>query len=264
MALHKRYTTVAYDSSNLSILSAKSIGAPEPISATSVGEVAENLTRFFSHAFSPIPKTTNSNPSTNLYTAATTFCADWVLRSALRTHHDSHRDYGSNAHSLLQNFLAAPVQYSTAVWQAASFDTLPADLKTTASPSTSAYRAFGSTWTLVVFAVEAGLPILWALAVLAMLVLWCPEYPTGSKFPDIDIVAKCRASAGRTGKSPHLGVQIRDLESLAKQRGMGKETLGDVRVHFDGEKLYILRECRSRNMKRLNVSYYYFLRRGAN
>jgi hypothetical protein len=236
--LHKRYATVAYDRTNFSILAIESIKDPEPTPPASVAEVVANLTHTFSIAFSSIPTSLNtSDPDFPTYAA--TFIAQYDIGWALRLYQDLYRNYPGGPISVLQSFLTVPIQFSTTAWQAADFDSLPSDLKTTASLSSPAYRALGKLWMLIVFAVGAGVLILWAVACLMWVAIWGPLCPNASRYPEIDIVAKSRIPGTYGSGSRQDESRAADFGTLARQSGMGNGESSHVRAFFKEKRLFV-------------------------
>lgn len=235
--LHKRYSTVIFDRSNLSIISVASISEPIPPTELSTMEAVKNLTHIFNIIFQPVPSILNTSDP-NFPTYNTAYSAQYILGWVLRLYQDDFRNYPGGPIAVLQGFLTVPFQFSTTAWQWASFGTLPSDLKTTALLVSPEQRALGNLWTLIVFAAVAGVLILWAVTILTWVFIWGPNCPNLSNWPEIDILAK--ASIARTGgRIETTDDHISNLEFMARQGGMGNGTSKEVRAYFKGKRLFV-------------------------
>jgi hypothetical protein len=131
------------------------------------------------------------------------------------------------------------MQFSTTAWQYASFETLPSDLTTKASPASPANRVLGKLWVLIVYTSGVGFLIVWSVVVLIWIAIWGPLYPNSSRFPEIDIVARCRIPSS-TDRGPGVEDEAAlDLEAHVRQNGMGNGTSRDFRARFKDSRLYV-------------------------
>ena len=128
----------------------------------------------------------------NFPTEAGTFCVEWDLGWALRLYEDDYKNYAGGPLSVLQAFLTVPIQFSTTGWQAVSWDTLPQDLYTTASFATSAPRALGRPWVIIVFSAGVGLIELLALSMLLSVIIRERLFPQDLNWSMVDDHARRR------------------------------------------------------------------------
>jgi hypothetical protein len=187
MSLFKRYATIAYDSNNFSIISIESISAPVSIPVNK-----SDYETFFSIVLAPIPQQLNSSDPT-FQDSVTSYTEQFGLGWILRTYHDELPAL-RNQINLLRGFLAIPIQFSTGAWHLISSETLPLDLKTTASQSRVAYRAMIQAWTVIIFGVMSFFLILWSTACLIWIHFRGPDTPDASFFPEMDIIYQCHDS----------------------------------------------------------------------
>ena len=235
--MHKRYSTVAYDRTNLSIISIESISDPIPLTEISTTEAVQNLTHIFSLTFSSIPSSFNTSDP-NFPTYDTAFSVEYIIGWVLRLYQDDFKNYPGGPLAVLQAFLTVPFQFSTTAWQWANWATLPSDLKTTASLASPEDRALGNLWMLVVFTAVAGILIFWATVILTWVYIWGSDCPNTSKYPELDIVAKARMAGKDSGDIVEY-VAVPDLEGLARRSGMGNGISSNVRAHFGGQRLFV-------------------------
>jgi hypothetical protein len=238
MAIHKRYTTTAYDLTNFSILDIQSISAPEPMTPDFIEATVGNLTYLWSLIFSPIPRTFNTSDP-NLPTDTGSFTDYWDLSWALRLYQDDFPNYPGGPLDVLKSFLTIPIQFSTTAWEAASFDTLPTDLQTTARFSTSSQRALGKLWVLIVFTSCAGTLILFSVVTLIWIILFGPMTPNSSRWPEVDTIARSTIPRRRDDDIEANYVGVLGLQSFARQKGMGNGTSSTVRTGFQDTRLFV-------------------------
>jgi hypothetical protein len=238
MVIHKRYTTTAYSLTNFSILDIQTISAPETMTPDFIENTVGNLTYLWSLIFSPIPRAFNtSDPNFPTYTGS--FTNYWDLSWALRLYQDDFPNYPGGPLDVLKGFLTIPIQFSTTAWQAVSFDTLPADLQTIARFSTSSERALGKLWVLIGFTSIAGSLILFSIATLIWTILFGPTTPNSSKWPDVDTLARSTIPRRWDDDIEANYVGVPDLQSFARQKGMGNGTSSTVRTGFQETRLFV-------------------------
>jgi hypothetical protein len=238
MVIHKRYTTTAYSLTNFSILDIQSISAPEPMPPDFAGEIVGNLTYLWSLIFSPIPPTFNTS-DTNFTTYTGSFSNYWDLSWALRLYQDDFPNYPGGPLDVMKGFLTIPIQFSTTAWQFASFDTLPADLQTTARFSTSSQRALGKLWVLIVFTSCAGILILFSVVTLMWIILFGPMTPNSSRWPEVDKLVRSSIPRRWNDDIEANNVGVHDLQSFARQNGMGNGTSSIVRAGLQEARLFL-------------------------
>src|SRR5277367_886335 len=103
--IFKRYSTVAYDRRNLSILRVESISDPEPVEIN-----ASDLHRVFSFILSP---GSNAISDDTELTNVLLFQIGWGLRLS----QDDFPDDKDSPLNFLRGFLTIPIQFSTVAWQ---------------------------------------------------------------------------------------------------------------------------------------------------
>ena len=174
------------------------------------------------------------------------YSIQWDIGFALRLYQDDFRTYTLGPLSVLQGFLIVAMQFSTTAWQFASFDTLPADLTTKASPASLADRALGKLWVLIVFTSGVGSLVIWAVAALLWIAIWGPICPNSTRFPEIDIVARSRIPRSNDSNTNMVNGAVNgavtltpDLETLVRQNGMANGTSKDFKARFVGIRLYV-------------------------
>jgi len=238
MVINKRYTTTAYSLANFSILDIQWISAPEPMTPEFNDAIVGNLTYLWSLIFSPIPRTFNtSDPDFPTYTGS--FTNYWDLSWALRLYEDDFPNYPGGPLDVLKSFLTIPIQFSTTAWQAASFDTLPTDLQTTARFSTSSERALGKIWVLIVFTSCAGSLIFFSIVTLLWTSVFGPTTPNSSRWPEIDMLVRSSIPTKRDDDIEANYAGVLGLQSFARQKGMGNGTSSTVRTGFQETRLFV-------------------------
>jgi hypothetical protein len=139
----------------------------------------------------------------------------------------------------LKGFLTIPIQFSTTAWQFASFNTLPADLQTTARFSTSSQRALGKLWVLIVFTSCAGILILFSVVTLIWIILFGPVTPNCSRWPEVDILVQSTIPRRQDDDIEANSAGVLGLQSFARQNGMGNGTSTTVRTGFQETRLFV-------------------------
>jgi hypothetical protein len=228
---------VAYDLNNFTILSVQSITDPEPIDPAFISQTVGNLSYLFSFAFTTLPNTfKTSDPGFENYTSS--WCSAFDIGWALRLYQDDYRNYPGGPLDVLKGFLTVPIQFSTAAWLWASFDTLPQDLLTTASFSTSSQRALGKLWVLIVFTAGAGALILLSVAALLWVVRG-PRIPDSPRWSELDSRAMDRVHQALAGEKPTDSIVISDMERFSTQTGNAAAALNRPSASFRGGRLFI-------------------------
>jgi hypothetical protein len=238
LLIHHRYADVAYDLNNFTILSVQSISDPEPIDPTFISQTVGNLSYLFSFAFTTLPDTfKTSDPGFENYTSA--WCVAFDIGWALRLYQDDYRNYPGGPLDVLKGFLTVPIQFSTTAWQWASFDTLPQDLLTTASFSTSSQRALGKLWMLIVFTAGAGSLILLSALSLLWVVIWSARTPDSQRWSELDARAMHRLHQASAREELIDEILISDMEHLSTQTGHATAALNGPSASFRGGRLFI-------------------------
>jgi hypothetical protein len=213
MLLYKRYSTVAYDSRNLSILSVESISPPElsPVNSDAVREMA----------------TVVFTPGTNA-TSDDTEMGNSLLfgvGTALRLYQDNFPNDSLLPEVLLQGFISVPFQFSTTAWQwvnatqysnSSTLFALPADLETTATISEVTYRAIASKWTIRLFISLTCLLLLWCNSIFLWILGQRTAIPNSSSFVEVDIGSKSAYPSRVMTGSSEDGQSIHDYQDWSQ------------------------------------------------
>jgi hypothetical protein len=232
------HADIAYDLNNFTILSVQSITEPEPIDPIFISQTVGNLSYLFSFAFTTLPDTfKTSDPGFENYTSS--WCVAYDIGWALRLYQDDYRNYPGGPLDVLKGFLTVPIQFSTTAWQWASFDTLPQDLLTTASFSTSSQRALGKLWVLVVFTAGAGSLILLSVLALLWVVIWGPRSPDSPRWSELDARAMHRVHQALEGEELADEIVIYDMEHFPTETGNATTALNRPSASFKGGRLYV-------------------------
>jgi hypothetical protein len=215
--IFKRYSTVAYDRQNLSILSIESISDPEPVEIN-----PSDLRRVYSFILSPGSNATSDDTEV---TNALLFQIGWVLRLS----QDDFPDDKDSPLNFLRGFLTIPIQFSTAAWQLvnatvyasdpeSTLYALPPDLDTTASAAQVTYRTLSTKpWVVHVFMAAVVIMLLWNYSLFAYMFWQNTIVPNRSAFSEIDVSAKATY--------PPNGVEVprpvSDYSSALRDAGLG-------------------------------------------
>jgi hypothetical protein len=238
LLIHHRYADVAYDLNNFTILSVQSITDPEPIDPTFVSQTVGNLSYLFSSAFETLPETFNTSDS-GFENYTLSYCSSFDIGWALRLYQDDYRNYPGGPLDVLKGFLTVPLQFSVTAWQWASFDTLPQDLRTKASFSTSSQRALGKLWALIVFTTGAGSLILLSMAALLWVVTRGPRTPDSPKWSELDYSALHKVHQALKGEVLMDEIMIPDMEHFPRHSGTATETLNRSSAAFVDGRLFV-------------------------
>jgi hypothetical protein len=187
MSIFQRNATVAYDGKNFSILSIESISSavPEPINPTDLHTV-------FAYALN----SSGSNSSDNTVQAdSVLFNLGWISR----LYEDYFPENKLGPQTLLQGFLAIPIQFGTTALQYINAThsnegntfALSPSLETTASSADSVYRALAAPWTVYLYISLVLLSVTWSIFLFLLLIFGnTSAIPNLSNFPEIDIASK--------------------------------------------------------------------------
>jgi hypothetical protein len=167
--------TVAYDSSNFSILSIESLGPPQvavdedsvddlrtlfaimyPQLATIIGDIADAVVEF-----------DTSQAWTDLAYLASVYCLQAEITAAELLYKGIYPDWVNGQRDILEGFLAIPVQFSNLLLQELNKTVLLTDMDTTVSWAHVSFRVRSETWPIVAFALLASGLVLWASLCLA-------------------------------------------------------------------------------------------------
>ena len=212
----KRYSTVAYDRRNLSILSIESISRPEPVGINST-----DLHRAFSFTLTPGSNATSDDTE---LTNALLFQIGWVLRLS----QDDFPDDRDSPLNFLRGFLTIPIQFSTTAWQFVNATyyalepqsdryALPPDLDTTASAARVTYRTISTRpWLVFVFMGVVISLLLWSFILFAYEFLQKTIVPNTSSFSEIDVSSKAAYPPSDVDTSRPVG----DYNSVLREAGL--------------------------------------------
>jgi hypothetical protein len=187
----KRYSTVAYDAANLSILSVESITTPQVVTIN-----PEQFRTIFSTIFTPAANVTSDDSE---MTNALLFQTGWLLR----LYEDDFADNSFIPLNFLRGLLTVPIQFTVTALQyvnstVSALDpestryALPDDLKTTASEARSTYRALSTKrWT--VYTLIAVVIVLLLFGNILFALVWTQQLlavPNVSSFSEVDAISK--------------------------------------------------------------------------
>ena len=221
MNVFKRYSTVAYDTANLSILSVESVTAPEVVTID-----PQEFRTIFSTAFTPV---TNLSSDDTEMTNGLLFQIGWFLR----LYQDDFADNNFTPLNFLRGLLTVPIQFTvtglqyvnstvSAIDPQSTEYALPDDLKTTASTARSTYRAQSTKpWTVYTFIAVVVVLLLCGNILFAL--VWSKPLlavPNISSFSEVDV----------TSKSGRLLTQqtLQDYCSALRQAGLGNASSADI------------------------------------
>jgi hypothetical protein len=222
VVLYKRYAPVAYDTSNLSILSVESISEPSPASLP-LFDFYHFLTTVFSNLPADLGVPDPANPAN-----VTSYVAQYGFGWLLRLYQDDYPADRQSALRLLRGFITVPIQYSSIAWLT-DMRSMPSDMKTKASLAQVEFRAMTKRWTLVIFCVLVALIAIWSIGCMIWVCFKGPYSPNSSLFPEMDVVSKCRAGVHLAGRRNPNDAQaedemsVEDLQSLMQNLGLGNE-----------------------------------------
>lgn len=172
MNIYKRISTVAYDSSNFSILGLESLGPP--VVAVDEDSVSDLHTLFaimypqLSTILTDITEALvdvliDSGPVwTDLAYLASVYCLQAEITAAELLYKSLYPNWVNGQRDILEGFLAIPVQFSNLLLQELNITVLLTDMDTTASWASVAYRVRSEAWPIVAFALLASGLVLWA------------------------------------------------------------------------------------------------------
>lgn len=235
MNVYKRYSTVAYDRRNLSILSVESISEPVPVKINPLDYRAA-----FDAIYTPSPNNTSDDAE---MTNSLIFQSGWVLRLGL----DEFRDDAFSPLNFLRGMLTVPIQFTVTAWQfvnatvesrfpGATIYSLPADLQVTASAAESKYRALSTQrWTVYVFIATAGVMLIIGDAFVALLYARRTVAPNMSAFSEIDACSKSSYPLAHPDRPiPDYCTVLRDVGVANAQTGKIVRSIKDKRIQIVG------------------------------
>lgn len=77
--------------------------------------------------------------------------------------------------------------------------------------------------------------------ILVCVVVWGPVTPNSSRWPELDILAKSRLQAAQNSIGAEIGdIIVPDLESFARQNGLGNGTSSVVRACLKGQRVFVV------------------------
>jgi hypothetical protein len=277
VSLYNRTATVAYDSTNISILSVESLSEPQAVLAD-----ASLFRAYCALLMIDFSSTLNFTADPETFAISATsfnfmFGIDFLCVSAsptdlpvymysaskpkkgkqdggdltdhahrLRLYTSDYATYTDGGNYLLRSFVAVPYQFATASLEDGNLTQLPDTMKATSSPARSAYRAIIDPWTVYVFAFLAFPLILYCAVCLAWMAVWGPYSPNISAFPEIDITSKSSAGPGHDAGlghdlDPHLEMAdqtLEDLGRLTRSYGMGNGRSLSIVEAIRGRRVY--------------------------
>lgn len=217
MSLFKRYATVAYDGSTLSILGVQSISPAEPANIRPA-----DLMLLYSIAL----RTTRSSGFDTTQSSALLFDLGWTWRLS----EDGFPADERTPNTLLRGFLTIPFQLNTVAWQLINYtdsigtaggqSPFPHDLETTASAGI--YRAMAAPWTVLFFIVVVEAANLWVSALFFYILLRETVAPNTSWFAEIDTSSKAAIFGDLEpylSDSP-ISEYIKDYPSMLRNAGL--------------------------------------------
>ncbi|KAK3939403.1 hypothetical protein QBC46DRAFT_388109 [Diplogelasinospora grovesii] len=245
VSLYQRRSTVAYDSTNISILSVESMSDPTPVKVN-----GSDLSLYASIVMGPIDPVINwtADNATYAYSSAR-FDFAYGVAFLLRLYTSDYSTYQDGGVYLLRSFIAVPFQFATAMRQYGHLNLMPPENTVSATLSKSSYRAIIDEWTVWAFGWLALPLIFYCTLFLVWMGVWGPYSPNISMFPEIDITSKSsvhmlqdKGSGERFGSDmdPHLEMAdqtLEDLGRLTRSHGMG-----------DGASLRIVENIRGRRV----------------
>ncbi|KAK0625453.1 hypothetical protein B0T17DRAFT_273698 [Bombardia bombarda] len=243
VSLFSRLATVAYDRSNISILSVEQLS--DPLSVKIDAAVAS---LYINLVLAPIDKKLDwdDRNATYKYSAAR-FDFTFGLSYILRLYTSEYSTYQDGGIYLLRSFIAVPLQFTTAMRQFGHGNMMPPENTVKATLSQSSYRAIvaGSViWTFSCFAFPL---LLYCAASLIWMGFWGPQSPNISLFPEIDITSK--SSVHREPGHDHtFGM---DIDPHLEMAGQTLDDLGRLtRTHgmVSGSSMRIVRSIRGKRI----------------
>lgn len=169
MALYQRIATVAYDKSNFSILSIKSIS--DATNAANENIVAD-FQKMFQIMYPQLQVAISDFESVlsdlnsiwpDLAYWASVYCVQSELASAQWLYNNGFPTWITGKQDILEGLMTIPIQFGTLLWQFVDIKSLPPALTTTASSARVSYRARSELWIIVLFAALVLGLIVWAI-----------------------------------------------------------------------------------------------------
>jgi hypothetical protein len=237
LSAYKRYSTVAYDHSNFSILSLESLSPPvvTPL-------YASDYRGFFDRVLGQKPPLNFNMSGRGFEDAASSVSVQFALGWSLRLYQDIMPTYENGPIHLFRGLLAVPIQFYMAIWEVVDIASIPDDLKTTASLSRVSYRATVQPWTVHLFTIFICILFAWSVGVMLWVYFCGPQSPNTSLFPEVDITSKSgqpsthKSSAGVGEKSTD---SRNDLMPFLREKGLGNGKSSLVRKGIRGVRVFL-------------------------
>ncbi|KAI9767276.1 MAG: hypothetical protein M1839_004542 [Geoglossum umbratile] len=244
LSAYKRYSTVAYDHTNFSILSLESLSPPvvTPL-------YASDYRVFFDRIFGEKPRLQFNTSGGVFNTSNRTFedvassvSVQFALGWGLRLYRDILPRYENGPVHLFRGFLAIPIQFYVAIWEVADIRGIPNDLNTTASLSRVSYRATVPPWSVHLFTIFTCILFVWPVCVMLWVHFRGPHSPNTSLFPEVDITSKSGQPStygGSTGAGEKSADSRDDLTPFLREKGLGNGKSSLVRRGLRGVRVYL-------------------------
>jgi hypothetical protein len=239
LSVFRQYTTTAYDRQNFSIINVQPVSPPQSIAMS-----PDDFKAIWAKLFDPGSNATSDD-------AAMVGAAMFELGWYLRLYKDRFSDDGRSPVSLLQNFLAVPIQFSTvglqfsnatiqAEFPGSGIFPIPSDLETTASAAHITPRFIGQLWAVCVFIAICSVLVLYAGGLLGWILFQKPLLTDPSAFPEFDILSNsgCATEQRRTLRSLAQSEEPTNAGSWKITRVVREKTGQVVRVRCQGESNY--------------------------
>jgi hypothetical protein len=237
LSLFKRYATVAYDGSTLSILSVQSISPAEPANINPA-----DLMLLYSIAL----RTTKSNGSDTTQSNALLFDLGWTWRLS----EDGFPADERTPANLLRGFLTIPFQLNTVAWELINYTesmgtagaqfALPHDLETIAS--VGIYRAMAAPWTVLFFIVVVESANLWVCVLFFYILLQETVAPNTSWFTEIDTSSKAAIFGDLEPDLSDFPISedIKDYPSMLRDAGLANANTSAIISAIKGWRIRVV------------------------
>jgi hypothetical protein len=187
---YKQRATTVYHGKNFTILDSQFTGPSsiEPLQASAYRAIWDKI----------FVANNDSSANDRTLIASLTWSLGWLMR----LYDDDYPDDHNTPLIHLQNFLAIPIQFTTAcIIYANSTQNLPADsyplpddMTTNAQTGVVIQRLLGWTWALVIFLAVGGILIVLALGILGWMIRCKALLLPPSDTPEVDMAQRSRAS----------------------------------------------------------------------
>ncbi|KAK3384855.1 hypothetical protein B0H63DRAFT_471765 [Podospora didyma] len=238
VSMFSRMATVAYDRSNISILSVERMSDPEPVKIN-----GSDSSLYMNIILSPIDKLLNWTAQNETYAySAARFDFTYGIAFLLRLYTSDYSAYQDGGVYLLRSFIAVPFQFATAMRQYGHLNLMPPENAVTATLSQSSYRALIEGWNVWLFGWLAFSVLIYCVALLIWMGVSGPYTPNISAFPEIDITSKSSLHADPTNDmDPHIEMAdrtLKDLGRLTRSHGMGSGQSVRIVKSIRGRRIY--------------------------